>query len=76
VTRRGHHVIVVPIKPLTLTIVGDPTGHKGLGRVAESGRGDMARARLALSAGGSRRRRCHALTFHRSNVLSKTRQYP
>jgi len=33
----------------------------GLGRVAELGRGDRARAGLALSADGRRRWRCHAL---------------
>jgi hypothetical protein len=55
VTLSHHHVTVNPptLPPLTTTC--DVTGHVGLGRVAELGRGDRAQAGLALSADGRRR---------------------
>jgi hypothetical protein len=67
--------------PLTFTTVRNITGHMVLGRVVKRkvvklGRDDSTLAGLGVPAGPRRRRRCHALTFHRFNVLLKTRQNP
>jgi hypothetical protein len=70
VTWPNRHVAVIAIAPLTFTTVRSITGHMALGGVAELSRDDLPPAGLA-SAGGRHRRRCHALTFHRRNVLLK-----
>jgi len=75
VTRCNHHVTVIPITPLLLTTVRNISGHMALGRVVK--RDDSAQAGLALSAEPpAHSRRCHALTFHRFNVLLKTPRNP
>jgi len=77
VTRCNHHVTVIPITPLPLTTVRNISGHMAVGRVVKPGREDRAHAGLALSAEPpAHSRRCHALTFHRFNVLLKPRRNP
>ena len=72
---------VIPIMPLTFTAVCNITGRVVTGRVVkrkvvELGRDDSTLAGLGVPAGPRRRRRCHALTFHRFNVLLKTLHNP
>jgi hypothetical protein len=64
--------------PLTFTAVRNITGHVVTGRVIKRkvvklGRDDSTLAGLGVPAGP---RRCHALTFHRFNVLLKTLYNP
>jgi hypothetical protein len=72
--------------PLTFTAVRNITGHMVTGRVfkrrvvkrkvVKLGRDDSTLAGLGVPAGPRRRGRCHALTFHRFNVLLKTLHNP
>ncbi len=76
-TRCNHHVTVIPITPPTLTTVRNISGHMALGGLVKLGRDDSAQAGLALSTEPpAHSRRCHALTFHRFNVLLKTPRNP
>ena len=72
VTRCNHHVTVIPNTLLPLTTVRNITGHMVLGRVVKLSADASTRAGLAAPVGRRRRRRRHALTFHRCNVLLKT----
>ena len=72
---------VILIMPLTFTAVRNITGHVVTGRVVKRkavklGRDGSTLAGLGVPAGPRRPRRCHALTFHRFNVLLKTRHNP
>jgi hypothetical protein len=67
--------------PPAFTAVRNITGHMVTGRVVKRrvvklGRDGSILAGLGAPAGPRRRRRCHALTFHRFNVLLKTLHNP
>jgi hypothetical protein len=67
--------------PLTFTAVRNITGHMVTGsvvkrKVVKLGRDDSTLAGLGVPADPRRRRRCHALTFHRFNVLLKALHNP